>query len=482
MGRDTVKKGLKILVPLVILLALFIPLGIIMQDTASADNIIYEGVYVKNIHVGGMKKEEAKKILSENLNTKVSNKRINVKHENLTFIIDYRNLKAHYDIDSVVDRAFAYGKEGNLLSRSIKRIKAKNNKHDVKLDFVADISSVNNDVKKIANKINQEPMDAKVLFGSGSFKVTSEKKGIRVNEEKLSELIKTAIRPEGADENIVVPIEEVEARIKADMLSKINTKLSGFSTAFKLSDSNRTGNIKIAAKALDGTVILPGEVFSMNKTLGPRVASKGYLEAPVIINGSLTPGLAGGICQVSSTLYNSVLLGNFEIVERRPHGLKVGYVDAGRDATISGDVIDFKFKNTTSYPVYIQTVVSGATISVNIYGAKEGPSRSVKIVSEVYERVPAKPEYINDPTIEQGKKVVEAKPIDGIKSKAYRKIYENGKLIKTELLSKDFYRPSNGKIRVGTKPIINKSQPNPLPLPTVETGSENIEESVEVIN
>lgn len=471
------KKGLKILIPLVVLLALFIPLGFIMQDTASADNLIYEGVYIKGIHIGGMTKEDARKLLSEKLNTKISNKRINIKHENLTFIIDYRNLKAHYDLDSAIDKAFAYGKDGNLLSRSIKRINAKNNKYNVKLDFVADISSLNNDVKKIAGKINQEPVDAKISYNSGSFQITPEKKGFKVNEQKLSDLIKTVIRPEGADESVVIPVEEVEAKIKADMLSKINAKISGFSTAFKLSDANRTGNIKIAARALNGTIVLPGEVFSMNKTLGPRVASKGYMEAPVIINGTLTPGLAGGICQVSSTLYNSALLGNFEIVERRPHGLKVGYVDAGRDATISGDAIDFKFKNTTSYPVYIQTGVNGATISVSIYGAKEGSSRSVKIVSEVYERIPAKPQYIDDPTLEIGKKVVEAKPIDGIKSRTYRKVFENGNLIKTELLSKDYYKPSNGKIRVGTKPI--STPDSPIPLPAVETNSNNVEDSAE---
>jgi vancomycin resistance protein YoaR len=477
LGRDTVKKGLKILIPLVVLVVLFIPLGVIIQDTASADNLIYDGVYINNVYVGGMTKDEAKKALNENLGKKFDNKRINIKYEDKTFVIDYRRLKAHYDIDSAVDKAYSYGKEGNMITKSLKRIKLKSNNANIVLDFIADVSIVDSDIKKIASKINTNAVDAKITYTDGSFNVTEDKNGIKVNEVKLSQLIKDAVRPDGADENIVIPVDVVEAKIQGDELSKINAKLSGFKTAFKLSDSNRTGNIRVAAKALNGTVILPGEVFSMNKTLGPRVASKGYTEAPVIINGTLTPGLAGGICQVSSTLYNSVLIGNFEIVERRPHGLKVGYVDAGRDATISGDVIDFKFKNTTSNPIYIQTVMSGATISVNIFGVKEGPVRTIKIVSEIYERIPAKIENINDPTLDQGKKVVEVKPIDGIKSKTYRNIYENGKLVKSELLSKDFYRPATGKVRVGTKPV----KPSNLPTEIVETDTETQTEAEEVI-
>jgi vancomycin resistance protein YoaR len=456
-----VKKGLKIILPLVILAAVFVPLGVILQETASVDNQIYQGVYINGLNVGGMTKEEAAKTLNETLNTKVENKKLNIKYEDKVFTIDYKSLKAHYDIDKAVNEALAYGKSGNIFVKSINRMKLKNGRHDIKLDFHADTSTVNADIKNIAKKINKEPVNAKIVIRGGAFSITPDVKGIKVNEAKLKELIDEAVKPYGDEETIEVPVEIVEAKIKADMLSKINSKLSSFSTAFKLSDVNRSGNIRIAAKALDGTIVLPGEIFSMNKTLGPRVASKGYKEAPVIINGELTPGLAGGICQVSSTLYNSVLLANLDIVERRPHGLKVGYVDAGRDATISGNAIDLKFKNTTNAPIYIQAVVSGATITVNLYGAKEGPTRVVKIISEIYERIEPKIEYIKDPTLPEGKKVVEVKPIQGIKSRTYRKVYENGKLVKTELISKDFYKPADGKIRIGTKNVGNSGSTLP---------------------
>lgn len=242
------------------------------------------------------------------------------------------------------------------------------------------------------------------------------------------------------------------------MLSKINTKISSFTTKFNLGDVNRSGNIKIAASYVNGTVVMPGEVYSMNKTLGPRLESKGYKEAPIIINGTHVPGLAGGICQVTTTVYNAALLANFPILERRPHQLRVGYVPAGRDATISGDAIDMKFKNTNKFPIYIKASVNQGSITVTIYGAKENAGQSVEITSEVLEKIPATTEYVNDPTLPKGQTVVEEKPTDGMKSITYRKVYQNGKLIKTEIISKDYYKPGKGKVRVGTKVVSNSQE------------------------
>lgn len=464
-------KRLKIIVPVIaILLAIIIPFGIMMNKTASAQDRIFEGVQVNGVNLGNMTKEEASKALTEKFNKDIKNKKMVLKHEGESFTIDYNFLKAHYDVNSAVNEAYSYGKSGSLFTKTINRWKLKTSKHDIKLNFTADTSSVSQEIKKISSKLNTDPVDARLSFEGGKFNVLSDKPGKKVNEEKLSELIKTSIKPSGNEDSIEIPVETAEARVKSDMLSKVTTKVSGFTTSFKLSDPNRTGNIKIAAKSLDGTVILPGEVFSMNETLGPRVKSQGYKEAPVIVNGTLQPGLAGGICQVSSTLYNTALFANLQIVERRPHGLKVGYVDAGRDATISGDVIDLKFKNTYSAPLYIQAVVNGASISVNMYGPNENAGQRVEVYSEVYEKIEPKITEIKDPTLEEGKKVVEVKPAQGYKARTYRKVYQDGKLVKNELLSRDTYKATDGKVRVGTKPVSTQTVTPPPVVPvTPET-------------
>lgn len=425
---------------------------VVLNNTSKAADRIFEGIYIKDEYVGGMTKDEAKKLLEEKYGN-LSNRKIEIVYNDKNYIIDFKKLNAHYEIDKAVEEAFQYGKTGTLIDKTIKRMRLKNNPYKIPLNFVADTSIVEKEVKKIAKDINIEPKDAKISRIGGKFVIAKEESGLAVDEAKLIQLINAQVKPEGEIEKINVPVNVVEAKIKSEALSNITTKISSFTTSFKPSDVNRTGNIKIAASSITGTVVMPGEIFSMNKTLGPRTASKGYKEAPVIINGRLEPGLAGGICQVTTTVYNAALLGNFEIVKRRAHGLAVAYVAPGRDATISGDVIDFQFKNNYNNPIFIEAVVGASTITVNIYGANETQGQYVEIVSEVYERIEPKVEYINDPNLPEGQKVVEVKPIAGIKAKTYRKVYQDGKLIKTEKLGDDFYKPQNGKIRVGTKKV-----------------------------
>lgn len=372
-------------------------------------------------------------------------------YKDKNYTIDFKSLNAHYDVEKAVNEAFNYGKTGNIIEKTINRYRLKDNPHNIKLEFVADTSIVEGKVKRIAKELYVAPKDATIELVSGNFLITPEKEGMEVDDKKLIELIKTSVKPEGDIEKIEIPIKKVEAKIKSDALSKISTKISTFTTSFKPSDSNRTDNIKIAAKTLTGTVVMPQDVFSMNKTLGPRTEDKGYKDAPVIVNGKLESGLAGGICQVTTTVYNAALLGNFEIVKRRPHALSVAYVAPGRDATISGDVIDFQFKNNYQNPIYIEAVVGTSTITVNIYGANEMAGQTVEIVTDIYQKVEPKIEYIKDPNLQEGKKVIEEKPKTGIKVKTYRKVYKDGQLIKTEQVGNDYYKEQKGIIRIGTK-------------------------------
>ncbi|MCX7694193.1 MAG: VanW family protein [Caloramator sp.] len=455
------KKGLRNgLIIFFSLSILFIVSSVIflLNSTSKASNKIFEGIYINNEYVGGMTKEEAKKILNEKFNSKLQNRKIDMFYGDKKYSIDFKKLKAHYDVEKAVEEAYTFGKTGNIIEKTIQRYRLKKNPHNIPLNFVADNSIVQGEVKKIAKDINKEPIDAKINRVSGKFIITPEKSGIAVDEPKLIELINNEIKPEGEINRIEVPTKVVEAKVKAEALSNITTKISSFTTSFKPSDVNRSGNIKIAANYLTGTVIMPGDIFSMIKVLGPRNEKQGYKEAPVIINGKLEPGLAGGICQVSTTMYNAALLGNFEIVKRRAHGLAVAYVAPGRDATIAGDAIDFQFKNNYNNPIFIEAVVETSKITINIYGADERPGQYVEIISEVYQRTEPKVEYINDPTLPEGQKVVEIKPIAGMKVRTYRKVYQNGKLVKTEKLGDDTYKVLNGKIRVGTKKVIQNTQ------------------------
>lgn len=431
-----------------------ITVGIIFYKTASESKVIFKGICINGIDVGGMSKEEAKGILNERFSKKISNGKISLRYRDKIYDIRYLDIGLHYNIEAAVNEAFDYGKCGNIINKTISMWKLRDNSCNINLNLVYDKEILKGLIKSTALKINKQPVDAKIFFDGGRFSVKEDKYGEKVNEDKLIEIVSSRLESPFEGSEIEIPVERIDARITFGMLSKINTKISSFSTTFDPKDENRTGNLRIACKALNGTIVLSGEVFSMNKALGPIDESKGYKDAPIIVNNAVVPGLAGGICQVSSTAYNAALLSNLEIIERRPHGTLVSYVNPGRDAAIYGNTIDLKFRNTNAIPIYIEAIVEESELKINFYGADEHPGQWVEIATEIYEKIPSKIEYINDPMLEKGKRITEVKSIRGLKSKTYKSVYLNGKLVSKKLLSSDFYKPVDGKIRVGTKIIL----------------------------
>lgn len=415
-------------------------------------DVINKGVFINGVDVGNLSQDAATRLLNKKFNQPFSSKQIKLEHNNRTFTIDYKSLKAHYDVNKAVAEAYQYAKKDGLMKNVMKNLNLQKSHYTVEMKFLADTSDVEHIVRKIARKLNYDPVDAKIKLVGDTFTVTNDKTGRSVDQKKLTAMIKASVTPGQADETISIPVDTVEAHIRAEMLTTVDTIISSFTTHFNTGDRARSSNIQIAAGAVDGTVVLPGEDFSMNKAVGPRIASKGYQEAHVIIKGRLTTGLAGGICQATTTVYNAALMANFDIVERKNHGLRVGYVKPGFDATISGDYLDMKFKNTNKTPIYVHTIVKNGTVTVQIYGTQEHPGQTVELSSTVLERIdPAKPEYIYDSSLRAGVHIVDSKAIEGMRSVSYRKVFLDGKLIKTETLSKDRYSSSRAIIRVGTK-------------------------------
>ena len=196
---------------------------------------------------------------------------------------------------------------------------------------------------------------------------------------------------------------------------------------------------------------MPGEVFSYNTTVGKRTAAAGYKSAAVYVGGEVTNGIGGGICQVSSTLYNSVLLANLEIVARDNHCFNPGYVPVSRDATVSWGGPDFQFKNNRNYPIKIVCTGTGGVVKTQIYGFKEENDYQVEIQSYIIRYIPYSTIEKEDPNLAKGQKVVLQKGSAGCKSVAYRILKQNGKVVSKTLLSQDTYNPHNKIVSVGTK-------------------------------
>ena len=226
--------------------------------------------------------------------------------------------------------------------------------------------------------------------------------------------------------------------------------ISTFSTNYDANNIPRTTNLKLAMQKLNGYVVNPGEVFSYNQALGKRTAEAGYKQAGGYAGGRVVQTLAGGICQISSTLYDAVVYANLDIVERHNHMFLAGYVGAGKDATVVYGSLDFKFKNTRNYPIMIKTSIGGGTAKISIYGVKEETEYDVEISTTVLSTIPYRVIYEEDSTLEPGKEKVVQGGMNGCKSITYKILRLNGQEISRTVLSSDTYDPMNKIIKRGS--------------------------------
>lgn len=250
-------------------------------------------------------------------------------------------------------------------------------------------------------------------------------------------------------QQIKVPMTEVPASVTTEKVQSLafDSVIGEFSTKFAVQETNRSANLTAAAKALDRQIIQPGATFSFNKTVGPREAENGYKEAYVIINGEYVKGTGGGVCQVSSTLYNAVLLSDLEVVERRPHDVAVTYVPPGQDATVNYPNIDFKFKNNTGSLVYLRTDVKSGVLTVRLYGKKTG--QTVSLERKVEKVTKYRTERRKDSSLPRGRVVVDQIGSKGIVVNVWKIKRDGTGNVTKQFLGRNSYAPANRILRIG---------------------------------
>ena len=246
---------------------------------------------------------------------------------------------------------------------------------------------------------------------------------------------------------------EIQPEITREENEKATSLIGTYYTTFSGNDYGRNENLRVGCANINGTELAPGEIFSMNEGLGPQTYENGYRDAAVIVDGKIEDGLAGGVCQITSTLYNAVILAELKIVERSNHSLAVSYVPLGQDAAVAGDYKDLKFQNDTDYPVYIEAYISGNKLITNVYGYEiHSPSREVKfenIVDSVIQKPAEK--VTEDPEKPKGYREVTYYGKQGKKVSTYKIVYENGQQISREYFSSSTYRATPDEVTIGTK-------------------------------
>ena len=301
------------------------------------------------------------------------------------------------------------------------------------------------DLDKIHSEIYKEAKDA--YYTKDPFTVYPEVIGVDFDLEKAKELINAEVKDEYIIDLIITTPKVTTNDIGTEAFPD---KLSSFTTRYNAGDRDRTTNLVIACKKINGKVLMPGETFSYNATLGPRTYSAGYKDAKVYEGGQVVDGIGGGICQISSTLYNAALMSDMEIVERRNHQFVTSYVSQGRDATVVYGSTDFKFKNTRKYPVRIVASANSGIATVSIFGIKEADREyTYSFKTSVISTIPYTTRYITDSSLATGKEVVTQKGANGLVCKTYMTKMLNGKVISTKLLSTDTYSAMQKIIKRG---------------------------------
>ncbi|AFM42336.1 putative vancomycin resistance protein [Desulfosporosinus acidiphilus SJ4] len=297
-------------------------------------------------------------------------------------------------------------------------------------------------------KFNKPPQNATYKIQGDKVVITPAQNGSKVAVDQfISNLQKNSLAE--VPQKIEVPLAEVPAAVSTESLKALafDSVIGEYSTKFSTGEVNRTENLTAAAKALNGKVIKPGGTFSFNQAVGPREAENGYKQAYVIINGEYVKGTGGGVCQVSSTLYNAVLLSNLKVAERVPHDVAVTYVPAGQDATVNYPNIDFKFQNNTGSLVYLKSDVKPGVLTIKLYGKKNG--QTVRIERQVEKVTKYKTIRRYDASLPKGRIKVEQTGTNGTIVSVYKVIQDNGSVTK-QLVGRDSYAPANRILKVGT--------------------------------
>ena len=417
-------------------------------------NYIYEGITIDNVDVSLLTKEQAEEKLKKIYIDELSNKTIILNHNLDSWTLSYKDIDVKYDIKKAIDEAWNIAREGKPKDRYNKVLDLKENGENISLDLTYSDDKLINFIEKLDKEVSQEPIDSVLTRKNGTFIITNEQVGYVLDTSNTLLQIKSLIES-GETGNVTLTVQETLPSITKEQNEKVTNLLGSYSTNYTGSDSEgRNINLKVACNKINGTILSPNEVFSMNETLGDQTYENGYREGGVIVNGKIESGIGGGVCQVTTTLYNAVIFSELDIVERKNHSLAVGYVPLGRDAAIAGTWKDFKFKNSNEYPIYIEAFAANNKVVVNIYGY-ETRAKSRKVDFErVYLNTIEKPaeKITEDPTKPEGFREVTFTGKTGSKVSTYKLVYENDKLISREWFSDSTYSATADEVTIGTGP------------------------------
>ena len=433
-----------------ILAAAVVGLGAAGYLKAGTDRVI-PGVKFCGVDLQGLNREKCMEIL-EHKEKKMLSTPVALKYEDKTWTFPLPEVDLRIDAQAMSDDALGLGREGSLLSQWQQKHLIKRDGYELPLRLVINKKKFEQKIVELTSGLGLPARDA-------AFRVTKDERieiipggdGVEIDKEAAyRDLVDYLVKKKESPE-IYLNLVQAKPRRTTEMVAAMGLKglLGAYSTSFDPADVRRVYNIRVAASSLDGLLIPPGQEVSFNRVVGPRSTEAGYKNAKVIVNDEFVEGIGGGVCQVSTTLYNTILLSNLEILKRTNHSLPVSYVPIGRDATVVYGATDLKFRNSTESYVYVRSSVYGRQLNFKIYGNTDYKA-PVSIRTRVIKVLEPKTIHAQDPNLKKGEQAIKQEGAKGYNVIAERVTWENG-VAKVERLSESTYRPVNRIVAVGIK-------------------------------
>lgn len=416
----------------------------------SLQDAIYEGVVIGDISVGGLSQQEARDKVASVWSIR-SAEPLRLIYGDKEWSLSADELELTIADDELVRQAYQVGRHGNIYTQFKERYLTANQGYTIPFRININSDKLNALLTTISKTIDREPQDAALIVKGQSVILIKDKIGKKVDIKKTGHNIISDITSQ-QKRLVNLVVEEKIPEIRTNDLEGIDSVYASYTTEFSLADRNRADNIILAAKSVNNIIVRHGESFSFNEKVGLRLKERGYKMAPGYINGVLVPDWGGGVCQVTTTMYNAALLADMTIDERTSHFRPPGYVPLGLDATVADNYLDFKFRNTTTGNIFIKTNIDGNSITVTILGKKHEMMPEIEIITADKKVIEPKTIIKQDDKLELGKRVVEAEAEKGFIVSVYRIKKRNGKEIGREFISYDEFTPVDSVIRVGTKP------------------------------
>ncbi|MEA1961866.1 MAG: VanW family protein [Bacillota bacterium] len=407
--------------------------------------ILYEaeaflpGVQIASVSVENKNPEEAKRQISEAVG-KVYETPIRFYKDNYSRTYKLKEVAELINISRAVDEIWKQEQQLNLKQRWNRVYQREKKEYPIAIQYKKDVTdSIFHEWQEQWTKpVVNAHIEVDIATG---MKIIPEKSGVEVDKKATFDTFPEQM-PLANEIEVPIIVKEILPAVNQGMLQNMG-EIASFVTYYNAASIDRSHNLTIAASAVNESVIQSGEVFSFNETVGPRSVETGYRNAMVIVGDTYVPGLGGGICQVSSTLYNTALLAGLEIVERHNHAMAVSYVPLGRDATVVYDLQDFQIRNNTAHPIYLRAIAGGGVLTANMYGDLS-TKQKVDLRAVVDEQIPNEVVVEEDPNLAPGEETVTMTGFPGYVVRSYRDLYsEDGQLLSSEQLALDHYRPLN---------------------------------------